>query len=69
MRQTAAAGVTDFSTIVLSISSWERFVDDNIIEICEGLISPGVVLVDGMETVGRSGGISLSSLAVDKNIE
>ena len=38
-------------------------------QISEGLISLGVSLVDGMATAGRFGGISLSSLAADENIE
>ena len=69
MRGTAAAGVRGFSTIVLSASSSEILVDDNIMKISEGLISPGIALVDGMATAGRFGGISLSSLAADENIE
>ena len=59
MRGTAAAGVRGFSTIVLSASSSEILVKGNIMQISEGLISPGVALVDGLATVGRFGGISL----------
>ena len=59
MRGTAAAGVTGFSTIVLSTSSSEILVDDYIMQISEGLISLGVSLVDGMATAGRFGGVSL----------
>ena len=69
MCRTAAAGVRGLSTMVLSASSSEILVDDNIMQISEGLISPGVALVDGMATAGRFGGISLSSLAADENIE
>ena len=69
MRGTAVAGVTGFSTIVLLASSLEIFVDDNILQVSEGLISSGVALVDGMATAGRFSGISLLALAADENIE